>query len=58
MKKNIEGEETSKVISCKTIETSKISEFLTNQQIQSKPIQKLKSVIDKFEIVYDGLFSS
>ncbi|EAR94675.1 PX-SNX-like domain protein (macronuclear) [Tetrahymena thermophila SB210] len=61
IKKNLEGEETSKVISCRTIEKSKIAEFLEEQSItvnNDKPPQKIKVILDSFEIVFDGLFSS
>ncbi|KAL4511938.1 hypothetical protein ABPG72_012783 [Tetrahymena utriculariae] len=61
IKKNLEGEESSKVISCRTIEKSKIAEFLEEQVTtvnSNKPPQKIKVVLDSFEIVYDGLFSS
>lgn len=55
IKKNIEGEETSKIISCKTIEPTKISELFATDK--NETLAKLKVVIDKFEVINEGVFS-
>lgn len=53
IKKNMEGEECSKVISCREVENSKLADFWL---INSDAI--VKAVIEKYSVVYDGVFSS
>lgn len=53
MRKNIEGEEYSKIIMCEKLNPTKLTE-----KVPLHVRDRIKVKVEKFEIVYDGIFST